>query len=64
MGATVRDEPWPLFWPFLLMHTVGPTPWTWDQPAASLLPTQDNKNTELMETSGPRSGFEHTIPVF
>jgi hypothetical protein len=29
--------PWPLFG-FLILHTVGRTPWTGDQPVASPLP--------------------------
>jgi hypothetical protein len=47
MGATVHHEPWPLFYSFLITYTVGRTPWSKDQPAARLLPTQVNANTEL-----------------
>jgi hypothetical protein len=48
------------FFRFLIMYTVGRTPWTGDQPVARPLPTQ-NKRTQ---TSMPRVGFEPTIPAF
>jgi hypothetical protein len=44
-----------LLFNFLILCTVGRTPWTGDQPVARSLPTQ---------TSMPRVGFEPTIPVF
>jgi hypothetical protein len=36
----------PLFYSFLIMKTVGRTPWAADQPVARALPTKDNTNTE------------------
>jgi hypothetical protein len=58
-------EPWPFF-SFLILYTVGRTPWTGVQPVARLLPTPrttqaQNKRTQ---TSMPRVGFELTTPVF
>jgi hypothetical protein len=46
VGATVHDEPRPLFllYIFWIIWTVGRTPSARDQPAARLLPTQDNTN--------------------
>jgi hypothetical protein len=44
--ATVRDEPWPLFYRFLTLQVVGGTPWTANQTLARPLPKQDNTNTE------------------
>jgi hypothetical protein len=44
---------------FLILCTVGRTPWTGDQPVASPLPTQ-NKRTR---TSMPPVGLEPTISV-
>jgi hypothetical protein len=47
---------------FLILFTVGRTPWTGDQPVARPLPTQtQNKRTQI---SMPRVGLEPTIPVF
>jgi hypothetical protein len=43
------------FFSFLILYTVGRTPWTRHQPFARPLPTQ---------TSMPWVGFEPTIPVF
>jgi hypothetical protein len=37
--------PWPFFFSFLILYTVGRTPWTWDQPVARLLPIH-RTNTE------------------
>jgi hypothetical protein len=37
--------PWPLF-SFLILYTVGRTPWTGDQPVASPLPTHTKTQTE------------------
>jgi hypothetical protein len=52
---------WSLF-SFLILYTVGRTPWTADQPVARLLPTQtENKRTQ---TSIPRVGFEPMTPTF
>jgi hypothetical protein len=57
--------PWPLF-NFLILYTVGTTPWTGNQPVAMSLPIDSiiqtqNKRTQ---TSMPRVGFETTIPTF
>jgi hypothetical protein len=54
------------FFSFLMLYSVGGTPWAGDQPVARLLPThrtaqEQNKRTQ---TSMPRAGFEPTIPVF
>jgi hypothetical protein len=54
------------FFSFLILYTVGRTPWTGDQLVARPLPTYritqtQNKRTE---TSGALVGFEPTIPVF
>jgi hypothetical protein len=58
-------EPWPLF-SFLILYTVGGTPWTGDQPVARLLPIHRTTQTQnkCTETSMPRVGFEPTTPVF
>jgi hypothetical protein len=55
-----------LFFSFLIVYTVGRTPWTSDQHVARPLPTHritqtQNKRTQ---TSMPGAGFEHTIFVF
>jgi hypothetical protein len=47
-------EPWPLF-SFLILYTVGRTPWTGDQPVARQLPTHrttqaQNKSTQTFMT--------------
>jgi hypothetical protein len=44
--------------PFLVMQTVGRTPWTGDEPVASHLPTQDNINADRHPC------LEPTTPVF
>jgi hypothetical protein len=54
------------FFIFLILYTVGRTPWTGDQPVARPLPTHrttqtQNKRTQL---SMRQVGFETTIPVF
>jgi hypothetical protein len=56
---------WSIFG-FLILHTVGRTLWTGDQPVARPLPTHratqtQNKCTQIFM---PRGGFEPTIPVF
>jgi hypothetical protein len=53
------------FFNFVILHTVGRTPWTWDQLVARPLPTHrttqaQNKRTQ---TYMPQVGFEPTIPV-
>jgi hypothetical protein len=54
------------FFSFLILYTVGRTPWTGDQLVAGPLPTHrttqiQNKGTQ---TSMLGVGFEPTIPVF
>jgi hypothetical protein len=51
VGATVHDEPWPLFHTFLIIQTVGMTPWAEDQLVERPLPTQANTNTEETQTN-------------
>jgi hypothetical protein len=50
---------------FLILHTVGRTPWTGDQPVARTLPTHRTTQTqnEGTLTSMPQVGFEATITV-
>jgi hypothetical protein len=57
--------PWPLF-SFLILYTVGRTPWTEDQPVARPLPIHRTTQTQnkSARTSMPWVGFEPTIPVF
>jgi hypothetical protein len=57
--------PWPLF-SFLILYTVGRTPWRGDQPVARPLPTHRTTQTQdkRTQTSMPRVGFEPTTPVF
>jgi hypothetical protein len=54
------------FFSFLILYTVGRTPWTSDQPVARSLPTQRTTKTQnkRTQTSMPRMGFEPTISVF
>jgi hypothetical protein len=54
------------FFSFLILYTVGRTPWTGDQPVASPLPTHTTSQTrnKRTQTSTPGVGFEPTIPVF
>jgi hypothetical protein len=51
---------------FLILYTVGRTPWTGDQPVARPLPT--HRTTQIQnkrrQTSMPRVEFEPTIPAF
>jgi hypothetical protein len=53
------------FFSFVILYTIGRTPWTGDQPVARPLPTHrtqtQNKRTQ---TSMPRVEFEPTTPVF
>jgi hypothetical protein len=53
------------FFGSLILYTVDRTPWTGDQPVARPLPTHRTAQTEnkLTQTSMPRVGFEHAIPV-
>jgi hypothetical protein len=50
--------PWPLF-RFLILYTVGRTPWTRDQLVARPLPKRRTTQTQI-----PWVGFEPTTPVF
>jgi hypothetical protein len=54
------------FFSFLILYTVGRTPWTGDQPVARPLPTQRTTQTQnkSTQTTMSRMGFEPTIPVF
>jgi hypothetical protein len=59
-------EPRPFFFCFLVLCTVGRTPWAGNQPVARPLPTHritqtHNKHTQI---SMPWLGFEPTIPAF
>jgi hypothetical protein len=49
---------------YLILYTVGRTPWKGDQPVARPLPTHDNTNRINTQISMPWVGFESTIPVF
>jgi hypothetical protein len=57
--------PWPLFG-FLILYTVGRTPWTGDQPVAMPLPVHRITQTQNIrpQTSTPQVGFEPTIPAY
>jgi hypothetical protein len=54
------------FFSFLILYTVGRTPWTGDQPVARPLPTHRTTQTQNKgtQTSMHWLGFEHTIPAF
>jgi hypothetical protein len=54
------------FFSFLILYTVGRTPWTRDQPVARPLPTHRTAQTQnkRTQTSMPQVGFEPTIPAF
>jgi hypothetical protein len=56
---------WPFF-SFLIVHTVGRTPWTADQPVARPLPTDRTTQTQYKrkKTSMPGVGFEPKTSVF
>jgi hypothetical protein len=49
------------FFSFLILYTVGRTPWTGDQPVARPLPAHRTTQTQ---TSMPGVGFEFMTPVF
>jgi hypothetical protein len=53
------------FLSFLILYTVGRTPWMGDQPVARSLSTSRTTQTRIksIETSMTRVGFEPTIPV-
>jgi hypothetical protein len=50
---------------FLILYTVGRTPWTGDQPFARQLPAHRTKQTQNNRTHPPMPpvGFEHTISL-
>jgi hypothetical protein len=54
------------FFSFLILHTIGRTLWTGDQPVAMPLPTHRTTQTQnkRTQTSMPWVGFEPTIPAF
>jgi hypothetical protein len=54
------------FFSFLILYTVGKTPWTGDQPVARPLPKRRTTQTQnkRTKTSMPWVGFEPTIPAF
>jgi hypothetical protein len=58
-------EPWPLF-QFLVLYTVGRTPWTVNHPVARPLPTHITTKTQNKRTQTlvPWVEFEPTIPTF
>jgi hypothetical protein len=60
---------WPWTWPFfsfLILYTVGRTPWTGEQPVGGPVSIRRTTQTQNKSTqaSMPRVGFEPTIPVF
>jgi hypothetical protein len=59
-------RPGRFFFSFLILYTVGRTPWTGDQPVSRPLPMHRTTQTQnkRTETSMPPVGFEPTIPVF
>jgi hypothetical protein len=54
------------FFSFLILYTVGMTPWSRDQPVARPLPTHRRTQTQnkRTQTSMPWVGFEPPIPAF
>jgi hypothetical protein len=54
------------FFSFLILYTIGRTPWKGDKPVSRPLPTHRITQTqnERIQTSIPCVGFEPTIPVF
>jgi hypothetical protein len=60
IGSTTLFEPWPLFLSFVILYTVGGTPWTRDQPVARPLTAHRtahtvNKHTDIHSSSGIRT---------
>jgi hypothetical protein len=57
--------PWPFF-SFLILYTIGRTPWTRDQPVARPLPIHraTQRQIKRTQTSMPWVGFKPTIPPF
>jgi hypothetical protein len=60
MAPLDRDR----FSSFLILYTVGMTPWTGDQPVVRSLPTRQQKHRINGQPSMPRMEFEPTIPMF
>jgi hypothetical protein len=54
--------PWPVFFSFVILYTIGRAPWTSDKPVARPLPIHRTTQTHT-QTSMPRVGFEPTIPA-
>jgi hypothetical protein len=54
------------FFSFLILYTVGRTPWKGDEPIARPSPTHRTTQTQnkCTQTSMPQMGFEPTIPAF
>jgi hypothetical protein len=54
------------FFSFLILYTVGRTPWTGDQPVARPIPTYRTTQTQnkRTQTSMPCVGFQPKIPAF
>jgi hypothetical protein len=52
------------FFTFLILYTVGRTPWTGDQPVAKPLHTHRTTQTQNERRQTPQVGFEPTNPVF
>jgi hypothetical protein len=54
------------FFSFIILYTVGRTPWTRDLPVARPLPKHRTRQIETKRTQTfmPQVGFEPTIPVF
>jgi hypothetical protein len=65
MALQPFDGPLPLF-SFLIIYTVGRTPWTGHQPVARPLPIHRTTQTQnkRAKTSIPLVGFEPTTLVF
>jgi hypothetical protein len=65
-GSTVLLLDLGRFFSSLILHTVGRTPWTGDQPVARPPPTHTAKQTQnkRTQTSIPPVGFEPTFPAF
>jgi hypothetical protein len=49
---------------FLIFHTVGMNPWTWDQPVARHTHKTAQTQNKRTQISIPQVGFEFTIPAF
>jgi hypothetical protein len=65
-GSTVPSLDPGRFFSFLILHTVGTTPWTGDQPVARPLPAHRTAETQNKhtQTSMPQVGSKPTIPAF